>query len=183
MKIVLSPDPMLRQVCEPCVPGDKSLKKLAKQMAKDMYKNDGCGLAAPQVGVLKRLIVIDCDVESERQNPITLVNPEVIETSGDPVTEDEGCLSLPGISVPITRQPFARVRYFDLDGNECTIEGDGLLGRCLQHEIDHLNGRTLFESCSPIDRLRALQEYEAALAAGAKPGQTEIEGRSRMGVR
>lgn len=184
MKIVLSPDPMLRQVCEPCVLGDRSLKKLAKQMAKDMYKNDGCGLAAPQVGVLKRLIVIDCDVESDKQNPITLVNPEVVETSGDPVTEEEGCLSCPGISVPVTRQPFARVSYYDLDGNECTIEGDGLLGRCLQHEIDHLNGRTLFESCSPIDRIRALQEYEAALAAGARPGDTNVEDRNpRLRIR
>ena len=175
MKIVIAPDPMLRQVCEACVPGDKSLKKLAKEMAKDMYKNDGCGLAAPQVGVLKRIIVIDCDVDSETQNPIALVNPEVIETSGDPETEEEGCLSCPGISVPVTRPPFARVRYFDLDGQECTIEGDGLLGRCLQHEIDHLNGRTLFESCSPIDRIRALQDYDAALAAGARPGETATE--------
>lgn len=179
MKIIIAPDPLLRQVCEPCVPGDKSLKKLARQMAKDMYKNDGCGLAAPQVGMLKRLIVIDCDVESDQQNPITLVNPEILETSGDPVTEEEGCLSCPGISVPITRPPFARVKYFDLEGNECTIEGDGLLGRCLQHEIDHLNGRTLFESCSPIDRITALREYDAALAAGARPGETEVPEHSR----
>ena len=72
----------------------------------------------------------------------------------------------------------------DLDGNECTIEGDGLLGRCLQHEIDHLNGRTLFESCSPIDRIRALQEYEAALASGARPGETSLEDRSpRLRIR
>lgn len=180
MKIVLSPDPMLRQVCEPCAPGDASLRKLARQMAQDMYENDGCGLAAPQVGVLKRIIVIDCDVESERQNPIALVNPEILETSGDPVTEEEGCLSCPGISVPITRPPFARVKYFDLDGNERTIEGDGLLGRCLQHEIDHLNGRTLFESCSPIDRLKALREYDEALAAGARPGEVSIDSLSRM---
>lgn len=174
MKIVTFPDPMLRQVCEPCVPGDKSLKKLAKQMAKDMYKNDGCGIAAPQVGMLKRLIVIDCDMENYQQNPIALVNPEILETSGEPVTEEEGCLSCPGISVPITRPPFARVRYYDLEGEERTIEGDGLLGRCLQHEIDHLNGRTLFESCSPMDRIKALQDYEAARAAGARPGETSI---------
>lgn len=174
MKIVVSPDPLLRQICEPCVPGDKALVKLADQMARDMYDNNGCGLAAPQVGIMKRIVVIDCDEESEYENPIALVNPEILETSGDPVTEEEGCLSLPGVSVPITRPPFARVKYYDLDGNECIIEGDGLLGRCLQHEIDHLNGRTLFESAAPLDRIKALREYEAAKVAGARPGEVSI---------
>ena len=159
-------------MAEPCRPGDPALKKLAKQMAKAMYKNDGVGLAAPQVGVLKRVIVVDCNIENDEQTPIFLVNPEVVETSGEPVKDNEGCLSCPGISVPVTRPPFARVRYFDLEGNECEIEGDGLLGRCLQHEIDHLDGRTLFEACDPLDRIQALRDYEAALAAGAKPGQT-----------
>lgn len=173
MKIVLSPDPTLRQIAQPCEPGDKSLEKLAKQMIKALYKNNGVGLAAPQVGVLKRIIVVDCDVESEERNPIVLVNPEILETSGDPVKEDEGCLSCPGISVPITRRPFAKVAYYDLQGRQQTIEGDGLLGRCLQHEIDHLDGRTLFESCDPLDRIQALRDYEQALANGAKPGDTE----------
>ncbi|MDO4183513.1 MAG: peptide deformylase [Coriobacteriia bacterium] len=174
MKVVVAPDPGLRTVCEPCVVGDPSLKKLAKRMAATMYKADGCGLAAPQVGLSKRLIVIDCDVDSEEQNPIALVNPELLELTGDPVEGDEGCLSCPGITVPVARQPWARVRYFDLDGNECEIEGDGLLGRCLQHEIDHLNGITLFEACTPQARLQALQDYAAAKAAGAKPGDTSI---------
>lgn len=175
MKIVLSPDPILRQVAEPCEVGDHALRRLGKQMAKTMYKNNGCGLAGPQVGVLKRIIVIDCDVESEKQKPIVLVNPQIIDLQGDPVKDEEGCLSLPGISVPITRRPFAKVRYYDLDGNEQTIEGDGLLGRCLQHEIDHLEGRTLFESCSPIDRIKALRDYDEALKSGAKPGETSVD--------
>ena len=174
LKVVTSPDPLLREVCTPCVVGDKALKKLAKQMAKTMYRNNGCGLAAPQVGVLQRFVVIDCDQDNGRQNPIALVNPEILETRGDMVKDEEGCLSCPGISVPITRPEYAKVRYFDLDGRECIIEGDGLLGRCLQHEIDHLNGRTLFESAAPMDRLRALRDYEAAQAAGAKPGDTGI---------
>ena len=133
--IVQSPDPVLNTVCDPCEPGDKSLKKLAKQMAKAMYGNDGCGLAAPQLGVTKRLVVVDCDVDSDEREPIVLVNPVLVETQGDPVVEGEGCLSCPGISVPIARPPWARVRYFDLDGEEWEIEGDGLLGRCLQHEL------------------------------------------------
>ncbi|MDO4890097.1 MAG: peptide deformylase [Coriobacteriaceae bacterium] len=158
MNIVLAPNPLLRQVCDPCQRGDKSLKRLSKQMAKIMYKSNGCGLAAPQVGVL------------QRKNPITLVNPEVVETWGEVLTEKEGCLSIPGISVPIARPRFARVRYYDLDGEECMIEGDGLLGRCLQHETDHLDGRTMFEAATPMVRMQALRDYEYALAHGAKPG-------------
>ena len=175
VSIVLSPDPILNQVCEPCDLNDKSLKKLAKSMAKAMYKNNGCGLAAPQVGVSKRIIVIDCDVDSEEQNPIVLVNPEIVEYQGEPEVDGEGCLSLPGITVPIARPPWVRVRYYDLDGDLWELEGDGLLGRCLQHEIDHLDGKTMFESCEPAVRIEALKAYELALAAGAKPGDTSIE--------
>lgn len=179
MDIVLSPDPMLRQVCEPCTIGDKSLKKLAKQMAKTMYENNGCGLAAPQVGVLKRLIVVDCGGEDDPRDPIVMLNPELLETSGEELVEEEGCLSCPGISVPVKREPYAVVRFSDLDGELWTIEGDGLLGRCLQHEIDHLDGVTLFESCEPSARIEALRAYDEALAAGAKPGETYATPRVR----
>ena len=178
LSIVKSPDPTLNTVCEPCEPGDKKLKRLAKQMAHAMYANNGCGLAAPQVGVLSRLVVIDCD-EGEEKNPIFLVNPEIVETKGDPVTEDEGCLSCPGIAVPIERPPWARVRYYDLDGELWELEGDGLLGRCLQHEIDHLDGITMFERCSPEARLKALADYEVALKSGAKPGETSVDPKVR----
>ena len=123
LPIVISPDPILATVCEPCEPGDKSLKRLSKQMAHAMYKNYGCGIAAPQVGVTKRLVVIDVD----------------------------------------------------WDGEKGEKKGDGLLGRCLQHEIDHLNGKTLFESCDPVTRIEALRAYEEAKAAGARPGDTDIE--------
>lgn len=172
MQIILSPDPMLRQVCEPCDIGDKSLKKLAKQMVKTMYKNNGVGLAAPQVGVLKRLVVIDCDVDDDASEALILVNPVIEEISGEEIVEEEGCLSCPGISVPIKRKSYAVVRFFDLEGEEWVIEGDGLLGRCLQHEIDHLDGKTLFENCSPEVRIEALLAYEEARKAGAKPGDT-----------
>ena len=171
LKIVTSPDPLLNQVCEPCDLNDPSLRKLAKQMAKAMYANDGVGIAAPQVGVLKRIIVIDCD-PSEEESPLVLINPEILELDGEPETEEEGCLSCPGISVPIERKPWARVSFYDLDGEHWTIEGDGLVGRCLQHEIDHLNGKTLFESASPRERIKALAAYAEAQKAGAKPGET-----------
>ncbi len=176
--IVQSPNPILNQPCEPCDLGDKSLKRLAKQMVKTMYKNSGCGLAAPQVGVTKRLVVIDCD-ESDEQNPMVLVNPVLVETKGEVVVEGEGCLSIPGISVPIARPSWARVRFFDLDGEEWEIEGDGLLGRCLQHELDHLDGVTMFERCDPLARIQALRDYDQAVASGAKPGETSLDPRVR----
>ncbi len=173
LKIVQSPDPLLNQVCEPCDLNDKSLKKLAKQMERAMYANDGVGIAAPQVGVLKRIIVIDVSPEDVR-DPLVLVNPEILKLDGEPETDEEGCLSCPGISVPIERKPWAQVKYYDLDGQAWIIEGDGLLGRCLQHEIDHLNGKTLFESAKPRERIKALKAYEEARRLGAKPGQVSV---------
>ena len=138
-----------------------------------MYKNNGCGLAGPQVGVLKRIIVIDCDVDSDERHPITLINLKIIDLDGNSVTDDEGCLSVPGIAVPIKRQPFAKVSYYDVNGEEQVIEGDGLLGRCLQHEIDHLNGITLFRGRRPHDpHQRPCATTRRALKHGAKPRST-----------
>lgn len=175
LDIVIAPNPTLNEVCEPCQIGDKGLRNIAERMAVTMYQNYGCGLAGPQVGFNKRLIVVDCNPpEDNNPEPIFMVNPEILETSGEPVKDYEGCLSFPGISVPITRPPFARVKYYDLDGNECSIEGDGLLGRCLQHEIDHLDGKTLFENASPMDRIAAMREYQMALKMGAQPGSTSV---------
>ena len=174
LEVITYPNPVLRQVCEPCDPSDKSLKKLARKMAKTMYADNGCGIAGPQVGVLKRIIVIDCDQEDGAQNPITLLNPEIIETRGPEEIDEEGCLSCPGITVPIKRDSYAIVRYTDLNGEDWIIEGDGLLGRCLQHEIDHLNGVTLFERAQGKDKMKAISDYQAAQAAGAKPGETAI---------
>lgn len=174
LQIVQAPNPVLREVCKPCDFKDKNLKRLAKQMAHAMYKNNGCGIAAPQVGVNIRLVVIDVDQEDGERDPLVLVNPVIMELQGEPVTEEEGCLSVPGVSVPVTRQPWARVRFFDLDGEEWEIEGDGLLGRCLQHEIDHLDGKTLLETCDADVRLEVLRAYDEARAAGARPGETSV---------
>ncbi len=178
MKIVEAPDPGLNTVCKPCEPGDKNLIGIAKKMAKIMYANNGCGIAAPQVGLDKRFVVIDVDWDGEdasTRNPLFLVNPEIVELKGEEEVGKEACLSCPGVSVPIKRKPWARVSFYDLDGEEWEIEGDGLLGRCLQHELDHLDGKTLFESCEPHIKVRALQAYEQAKAIGAKPGESYIE--------
>lgn len=178
LRIIEAPDPILAAISAECEVGDKSLLRLAKQMAKMMYANNGCGIAAPQVGVNKRLIVIDVDWDGDdtsTKNPIFLVNPTIVESQGEKVKDMEACLSCPGISVPVERFPWVKVGYFDLDGEEWEIEGDGLLARCLQHEIDHLEGRTLFESCVPELRIKALQAYDQAKAIGAKPGESSIE--------
>ena len=177
-KIVIYPNEKLNQVCDDCDLNDPRLGKLSKTMAKLMYNNSGVGLAAPQIGENLRLVVVDCDYDIEdnsTRDPLVLINPEIVSLSGDFIDDTEGCLSCPGISVHIKRQQFATVTYYDLNGDKWEIEADGLLARCIQHEVDHLNGKTLFEACDPQEHLRALAAYQQALAAGAKPGQTTIK--------
>lgn len=178
MRIITSPDPLLHEVCEPVEIGDKSAKRLAKQMLREMYKDDGVGLAAPQVGVLKRIVVIDTQWPQEdekgrpmKKKPLVFINPEIIEHSDERVKNLEGCLSVPGISCEIERWSRVKVKCYDENFNEVIREGDGLFGRCMQHEIDHLDGITLFERLSPLDRLAKLEEYKAAVERGAKPGE------------
>lgn len=178
MRIITSPDPLLHEVCEPVKIGDKSAKRLAKQMLREMYKDDGVGLAAPQVGVLKRIVVIDTQWPQEdekgrpmKKKPLVFINPEIIEHSDERVKNLEGCLSVPGISCEIERWSRVKVKCYDENFNEVIREGDGLFGRCMQHEIDHLDGITLFERLSPLDRLAKLEEYKAAVERGAKPGE------------
>ena len=177
MNIVISPDPLLREKCEPVEVGDKSMKRLSKQMLKEMYKSDGVGLAAPQVGILKRIVVIDTDYVAEdengkplKKNPIVMINPEIIDHSEEKVTAGEGCLSCPGINVEVERWAWVKVKCYDERYNEVVHEGDGLFGRCMQHELDHLDGITLFEKVPPVQRMRVLEAYERALANGARPG-------------
>ena len=174
-KIVEQGEECLTKVCRPVTEFNPHLHELLDDLAETLEEANGAGLAAPQVGVLKRLVVIDCDQEDGAREPIVMLNPVIVAREGEPVAEDEGCLSIPGISVPVARPPFARCRYYDLDGQLWEIEGDGLLGRCLQHETDHLDGITMFERAEPMARLKALEDYERALAAGARPGETSVE--------
>ena len=170
MDIVIAPNEVLVTPCPPCDLEDPTLRDLADGMLEIMYKYHGIGLAAPQVGVLKRLFVMDLSWTDKKKEPTIFINPEIVELSGELETDGEGCLSLPGITVPVTRKSYAVVKFSDFDGNEWVIEGDGLLARCMQHEIDHLDGRLLFNSTAPENRIKALKDYEAALAAGARPG-------------
>ena len=140
LKVVQSPDPLLSTVCEPCDLGDKSLKRLSTQMAHTMYKNNGVGIAAPQVGVLKRLIVVDCDWDEHHRDPLVLVNPELVDTWGDPVIDHEGCLSVPGV-FGVTRRPArVTVRAKNVKGEDVTYTREGITAVCFCHELDHLDG-------------------------------------------
>lgn len=176
--IVLSPDPRLREQCESIGTIDSGVKRLAKRMLRDMYAADGCGLAGPQVGELRRIVVIDVDYAGEegRRNPYVLINPVVVETSGDERVTGEGCLSFPGITVPVSRPSHVVVQAQNLDGDLMEYEAeDNLLAVCLQHEIDHVNGVTMLDHLTPTQRVEALRDYQAALDAGVRPGDIDHE--------
>ena len=168
LEIVKSPNPILLERAVECDPNDSSLKNLSREMLEAMYCDLGIGLAGPQVGVLKRIIVIDLGYDPEDKDkpkcPHTLINPEIIERSAEMEDSDEGCLSCPGISAPVLRHAIVKVKYRDLDGQELFIEAGGLLSHCLQHEIDHLDGKTLFQTAKPEVRLQLLQDYQLANA-------------------
>ena len=136
MRIITSPDPLLREVCEPVEIGDKSVKRLAKQMLREMYKDDGVGLAAPQVGVLRRVVV----VETEPGKVYELINPKIVSWSGEQC-EVEGCLSLPKKWGRTHRPRAVVVRALDRNGQEVEYRGEDLLARAFCHEIDHLDGK------------------------------------------
>jgi peptide deformylase len=183
VRIIVAPDPVLRQSCEPVAPAElKSLRGKARQMAKLMYKSNGCGIAAPQVGLLKRLMVVDVSTAEEGeeppQDPVYFVNPEVVRSWGEPEQADEGCLSIPGIQIPIQRPTGIEVTALDLQGEPFSIEAEGFMARAIQHELDHLDGTTMFEHLDPIARARTFREYEQALRQGAKPGDTGVEDRA-----
>ena len=151
LKIVKYPNPILRKKASPVDPADKTLKKLAADMFEAMYEAEGVGLAANQVGLDKRIVVIDCSAGEDPAAQLVLLNPVMLETQGN-VEEEEGCLSFPHIRAKAKRSSYARVRALGLDGKSFEIEGDGLLGKALQHELDHLDGK-LF-----IDRIGLAQK-------------------------
>lgn len=151
-------DPVLRTRAEPVDVIDDGVRKLVEDMIETMYAAPGVGLAAPQVGVSRRVAVFDAH---DGLGARVLINPVIVETSGEWVY-DEGCLSVPGYFWPITRPSFARARGLDLDGNPVEYAGDELLGRVLQHEIDHLEGILLIERLDRRARKEALREIRSS---------------------
>lgn len=151
MRILHYPDPILQRVAEPVAVVDDGIRTLARDMAETMYAAPGVGLAAPQVGVSRRLIVIDCAHKDEAPALIVAVNPEIVASSGSSC-EEEGCLSVPGYYTSVERAARVAVAFLDLAGQPRRIEAEGLLAVAFQHEIDHLDG-ILF-----IDRLSSLRK-------------------------
>lgn len=176
-EIVIAPDERLNTECAPVETIDDEVIKTAHRMAKAMYKNDGCGIAAPQIGVLRQIVVIDVNWGGEDdKNPMYLINPRIVEQSEEKAAGMEGCLSVPGVSFSIERSTHVVVQALDLEGRLMQYDAaNNLLCVCLQHEIDHLHGITMLERLSPEQRIEGLREYQEALASGARPGETGRE--------
>ena len=153
MKILTFPDPRLRTVAAPVEKFDKSLKKLTDDMLETMYAENGIGLAATQVNVHKRVIVMD--ISEERNEPRVFINPEVeIKSNKSLFTFSEGCLSVPGFNEEITRPDQIILKWQNLDGDRLEDEPEGLLTVCIQHEIDHLEGKLMVDYLSTLKRDR-----------------------------
>ena len=154
MDIVTYPEEVLRRKAEPIDEIDDDVRDLADKMTEVMLKEDGVGLAAPQVGVRKRLIVVNLEDDFH-----ILINPELLEQSDEEEVSEEGCLSVPGPEAPVSRSKEVVIRGTDLDGNEVELTRDGLGARVFQHEIDHINGKLFIDHLSDAERSVTLREY------------------------
>lgn len=151
--ILIHPDPRLKKICAPVPDISDELRALAKDMLATMYDAPGIGLAAPQVGVLSRLIVLDCvKAEGETPCPTVMFNPEVIASSDELNVHEEGCLSIPEQYADVTRPAVVDVRWIDQNGKQQEATYDGLWATCVQHEIDHLNGKLFIDYLGPMKR-------------------------------
>ena len=160
--LVILPDRQLRLVSEPVGPITDGVKALAADMLETMYDAPGIGLAAIQIGVPKRLVVIDLGKNPEERSPMVLVDPEITWSSDEKRVHEEGCLSIPEYYEEVERPDRIRVRYRDLDGEVVETEADGILATCIQHEIDHLNGVLFVDYLSRLKRSRVLKKFEKA---------------------
>lgn len=158
MEILEFPDPRLRTVAKPVQKVDDELRKLIDDMLETMYDASGIGLAATQVNVHQRLLVLD--VSEERDQPLVFINPEITPLTDDTKTYDEGCLSVPGFYETVERPDRVRVKALNRDGDTFEMDCDGLLAVCLQHEIDHLDGKLFVDHISRLKRDRIKKKME-----------------------
>ncbi len=152
LPIIVAPDPRLNRDSRPVAKVDESVRKLMADMLETMYLAPGIGLAAPQVGVLKRVIVVDCAKGEEAPEPHKLANPEILWHSDERMTNSEGCLSLPEHYADVTRAAEIRVRYLDEQNEIRELHAKGLLATVIQHEIDHLDGVLFVDHLSSLKR-------------------------------
>jgi peptide deformylase len=160
--IIILPDKRLRQVSDPVKTVDAEVRKLVDDMFETMYDAPGVGLAAIQVGVARRVITVDTAKKDEPKQPQVFINPEVVWSSQEKNTYEEGCLSIPEYYEEVERPAQVKVRYTDLDGKTHEVEADGLLATVLQHEIDHTNGVLFIDHISKLKRDRVIKKFAKA---------------------
>ncbi|KQM30396.1 peptide deformylase [Rhizobium sp. Leaf68] len=157
--LIILPDPLLRQQSKPVEMVDSEIQRLADDMLETMYDAPGIGLAAIQIGVARRMLVIDLSRDDEENKPQVFINPEILKVSDDVSTYEEGCLSIPDYYAEVERPASLTVGYVDRDGKQQTVEADGLLATCLQHEIDHLNGVLFIDHISRLKRDMVIKKF------------------------
>lgn len=152
LPVIIAPDPRLKATCEPVERVDAEVRKLMDDMLESMHQANGIGLSAPQVGVRKRVVVVDVARDDKEPAPLCLANPEIVWASDEEACNEEGCLSLPDHYAEVVRPARVRVRYLDHDGESREIEVEGMLGTCIQHEMDHLDGVLFVDHLSALKR-------------------------------
>jgi len=166
LDIIIAPDPRLKVKCAPVAEVDASVRKLMDDMLETMYAAPGIGLAAPQVGVAKRVIVVDVARQGEPPQPYRMANPEIVWVSDDDAVYNEGCLSLPEHYADVTRPRAVRVRYLDHENEVRELAAEGLLATCVQHEMDHLDGILFVDHISTLKRNMILRKLLKAKKTG-----------------
>lgn len=174
LPILTAPDPRLKKKSLPVDSVDAGVRQLMDDMLETMYDAPGIGLAAPQVGVLKRVVVLDIDREDTKTGPLFMANPEIVEASDEDVSYEEGCLSVPDHYSDVVRPATVTVRYLDRDGKVQNLACEGLLATCVQHEIDHLDGVLFIDHISALKRNMILRKL---LKARKEKERDEAEGR------
>lgn len=166
LDIIIAPDPRLKLECAPVAKVDASVRRLMDDMLETMYAAPGVGLAAPQVGVTRRVIVVDAAAKGEPPQPYRMANPEIAWASDEDNTYNEGCLSLPEHYADVVRPKAVRVRYLDHENLWRALEVDGLLATCVQHEMDHLDGILFVDRISALKRNMILRKLLKAKRSG-----------------
>ena len=174
--IVVWPDPRLREKTRAIPEITDEVRALYRDLADTMYAYDGVGIAAVQIGVPVKMFLVDSVVGGrEKGDPIAFINPEIVSVSSDKDRSEEGCLSFPGIYVPIERPRQARLRAMGIDGQMFEAEGDGLFGRCMQHELDHLTGKLMIDFVGPLKKRQIKKKLEK-LDGDAGGGHGHVHG-------
>lgn len=177
LEVLAYPNPFLRRAAKPVEVFDDRLRALVADMEDTMADRDGIGLAATQVGVDQRILILDpfaFEGEAGRGKPnVVVINPEVVWQSEETIVAEEGCLSFPGVYIPVERPARVRIRARDVNGEPFEIEGEGLGARAILHEIDHLEGVVMIDHVSQLVRSRALKKHQRNQAAAQKAGERE----------